>query len=175
MIGCLMQLGAVHCDQMLDRTYPSQVCSIARSLEIVGERWSLLIVRDAFLGASRFSEFQRSLGIARNVLAQRLEHLVAEEIFEHREDGAYLLTRKGRELAPALHQLMKWGDRHYAPDGPPRLTLHRDCGGRVEGDMVCKRCGEHVGPGGIDLAPGPGLRVRTPALDDRPRAHDHVA
>jgi DNA-binding HxlR family transcriptional regulator len=142
---------------MLDRTYPSQICSIARSLEVVGERWSLLIVRDAFLGRSRFSEFQRSLGIARNVLTQRLEHLVAEDILEHREDGAYVLTRKGRELAPALHQLMKWGDRHYAPDGPPRLTLHRGCGGSVEGDMVCRRCGEHVRPGEIELAPGPGL------------------
>ena len=66
-------------------------------------------------------------------------------MFEHREDGAYVLTRKGRELAPALHQLMKWGDRHYPrPEGPPRLTLHRGCGGRVEGDMVCARCGEHV-------------------------------
>jgi DNA-binding HxlR family transcriptional regulator len=142
---------------MLDRTYPAQVCSIARTLEAVGERWSLLIVRDAFLGVSRFSDFQRSLGIARNVLAQRLEHLVAEGILEHRDDGAYVLTRKGRELAPALHQLMKWGDRHYAPDGPPRLTLHRGCGGNVEGDMVCKRCGEHVGPRGLELAPGPGL------------------
>ena len=80
-------------------------------------------MRDAFLGASRFGEFQRSLGIARNVLTQRLPHLVDEGVFEHGEDGAYVLTRKGRELAPALHQLLKWGDRHYAPDGPPRLTL----------------------------------------------------
>jgi len=142
---------------MLDRTYPAQVCSVARALEVVGERWSLLIVRDAFLGLSRFSDFQRSLGIARNVLAQRLEHLVAEEVLEKR-DGGYFLTRKGRELAPALHQLMKWGDRHYAPaEGPPRLTPHRGCGGRVEGDLVCDRCGAHVRPGEIELVPGPGL------------------
>ena len=142
---------------MLDRTYPDQVCSIARSLEVIGERWSLLIVRDAFLGSARFSEFQRSLGIARNVLAQRLSRLVEEGVFEHRADGAYVLTAKGRELAPALHQLMKWGDRHYAPDGPPRLTLHRGCGGRVEGDMVCERCGEHVRQRGLELTPGPGF------------------
>jgi DNA-binding HxlR family transcriptional regulator len=145
---------------MLDRTYPDQVCSIARSLEVIGERWSLLIVRDAFLGVSRFSDFQRSLGIARNVLTQRLSHLVEEDVLEHR-DGRYLLTAKGRGLAPALHQLMKWGDRHYAPAGPPRLTLHRDCGGRVEGDMVCKRCGEHVRQRGLELAPGPGMAGRT--------------
>jgi len=146
---------------MLDRTYPAQVCSIARTLEAVGERWSLLIVRDAFLGVSRFSDFQRSLGIARNVLTQRLEHLVAEDIFEHRDDGAYVLTRKGRELAPTLHQLMKWGDRHYSrPEGPPRLTLHRDCGGRVEGDMVCTRCGEHVRQRELEVVPGPGLALQ---------------
>ena len=145
---------------MLKNTYDGQVCSIARSLEAIGERWSLLIVRDAFLGASRFTEFQRSLGIARNVLAQRLEHLVAEDVLAHRDDGAYVLTRKGRELAPALHQLLKWGDRHYAPNGPPRLTLHRGCGGSVEGDMVCGRCGEHVRSGDIEVVPGPGLGGR---------------
>jgi DNA-binding HxlR family transcriptional regulator len=145
------------CAKMLDRTYPAQVCSVARSLEVVGERWSLLIVRDAFLGVSRFTDFQRSLGIARNVLTQRLEHLVAEDVLEKR-DGGYFLTAKGRGLAPTLHQLMKWGDRHYAPaEGPPRLTLHRGCGGRVEGEMVCARCGEHVRPGEIELAEGPGL------------------
>ena len=154
---------------MLDRTYPSQVCSIARSLEVVGERWSLLIVRDAFLGSSRFSEFQRSLGIARNVLTQRLAHLVAEGILEHREDGAYVLTRKGRELAPALHQLMKWGDRHYPrPEGPPRLSLHRGCGGQLDAAMVCDRCGEHARFSELEVVPGPGLR-------DRAVPHDHVA
>src|SRR3954452_12455687 len=142
---------------MLDRTYPAQVCSIARSLEVIGERWSLLIVRDAFLGGSRFTDFQRSLGIARHVLAQRLEHLVAEDVVEKR-GCAYFLTPKGRELAPALHQLLKGGDRHYAPpDGPPRLTLHRGCGGRVEADMVCERCGEAVRPGALQVVPGPGM------------------
>ena len=143
---------------VLDRTYPDQVCSIARALEVVGERWTVLIVRDAFLGRTRFSEFQRSLGVARNVLAARLAHLVDEGVLEHADDGRYLLTRKGRELAPALHQLMKWGDRHYAPDGPPRLTLHAGCGGDVGADMVCARCGEHVRHGAIELPPGPGAR-----------------
>jgi DNA-binding HxlR family transcriptional regulator len=140
---------------MLDRTYPAQVCSIARTLEAVGERWSLLIVRDAFLGATRFSDFQRSLGIARNVLTQRLAHLVDEGVFEHREDGAYVLTRKGRELAPTRHQLMKWGDRHYPrPEGPPKLTLHEGCGGNVDAAMVCDRCGELVRISDIEIQPG---------------------
>jgi DNA-binding HxlR family transcriptional regulator len=144
---------------VLDRTYPDQVCSIARTLEVIGERWTLLIVRDAFLGRTRFSEFQRSLGVARNILSHRLNHLVAEGVLERR-DGEYRLTAKGRELSPALHQLMKWGDRHYPlPEGPPRLTLHRDCGGRVEGDMVCRRCGAHVRMDELELVPGPGLAV----------------
>lgn len=147
---------------VLDRTYPTQVCSIARALEVIGERWSVLIVRDAFLGRSRFSEFQRSLGIARNVLAARLNHLVDEGVLEHADDGRYLLTPKGRELSPVLHQLLKWGDKHYAPDGPPRLTLHRGCGGEVERDMICRRCGELVRPGQIELTPGPGLQAIVP-------------
>src|SRR3954464_13952050 len=99
---------------MLDRTYPAQICSIARSLEVIGERWSLLIVRDAFLGVSRFTDFQRSLGVARNVLAQRLEHLVAEDVLEKR-DGGYFLTAKGPRPPPALPQLMKGGDRDHPP------------------------------------------------------------
>ena len=143
---------------MLDRTYPDQVCSIARALEVVGERWSVLIVRDAFLGRERFSEFQRSLGIARNVLTQRLGHLVEEGVLEHADDGRYLLTRKGRELAPALHQLMKWGDRHYPrPGGPPKLTMHTGCGGNVDAAMVCDRCGDHVAQRDLEVVPGPGL------------------
>jgi DNA-binding HxlR family transcriptional regulator len=153
---------------MLERTYPDQICSIARALEVVGERWSVLIVRDAFLGRSRFSEFQRSLGIARNVLAARLAHLVDEGVLEHADDGQYLLTRKGRELSPVLHQLLKWGDAHYAPDGPPRLTLHHGCGGEVGADMVCARCGEHVRPGEIDLVRGPGATNVTSRSDSDP-------
>src|SRR3954469_363782 len=156
---------------MLDRTYPAQVCSIARSLEVIGERWSLLIVRDAFLGVSRFTDFQRSLGIARNVLAQRLEHLVAEGVLGRRHGGSSLPAR-GRGLAPALHQLMKGGDRHYAPpEGPPRLTLHRGCGGRVEADMVCERCGEPVRPRAIEVPPAPGLRHES-HLDRAMRGRD---
>ena len=142
---------------MLDRSYPDQVCSIARALEVVGERWSVLIVRDAFLGRERFSEFQRSLGIARNVLSQRLGHLVDEGVLEHADDGRYLLTRKGRELAPALHQLMKWGDRHYAPPaGPPRVARHRECGGAVDEHFACARCGAQLAAPDVRLEPGPG-------------------
>ena len=148
---------------MLQRDYPDQVCSIARTLEIVGERWTLLILRDAVLGLTRFEEFQEKLGIASNVLTNRLKLLCDEEVLERVPDPQrpgrpkYVLTDKGRELAPALIVLMKWGDRHYAtPNGPPRLTLHAGCGGSIGRDLRCDRCGKQAGPGQIELLPGPG-------------------
>ncbi len=136
---------------MLKSTYPDQVCSIARSLEVVGERWTLLIVRDALLGLRRFDEFQASLGVASNVLSKRLERLCAEGLLERRVyqerplRHEYLLTEKGRALGPAVIMLMKWGDRYYAGEqGPPRLTIHRGCGGEVDDRLRCARCGELV-------------------------------
>jgi DNA-binding HxlR family transcriptional regulator len=151
---------------MLPSGYPGQVCSIARALEVVGERWSLLILRDAYLGVRRFSEFRRSLGVARNVLTARLDRLCEEGLLERRrynersERFEYVLTDKGRELAPVLLQLMKWGDRHYpAEGGPPRLTEHRGCGGQVDEWLVCDRCGQQVTPDAVAALPGPGLRA----------------
>jgi DNA-binding HxlR family transcriptional regulator len=148
---------------VLQRDYPDQVCSIARSLEVVGERWTLLILRDAVLGMQRFEEFQRSLGIASNVLTNRLKRLCDEGVLERLPDEQrpgrpkYALTDKGRELAPALIVLMKWGDRHYpTPGGPPRLTLHAGCGGNFGADFRCDRCGKQLAPGELQLPPGPG-------------------
>ncbi len=148
---------------VLHRDYPHQVCSIARSLEIVGERWTLLILRDALLGLERFEEFQQKLGIASNVLTNRLKLLCDEGVIKRVPDPErpgrpkYVLTDKGRELAPALIVLMKWGDRHYpAEGGPPRLTLHANCGGSIGADFRCDRCGHQVGRGEIELPAGPG-------------------
>ena len=148
---------------VLNRDYPNQVCSIARSLEIVGERWTLLILRDAVLGGQRFDEFQESLGISSNVLTSRLKLLCDEGILERLPDEhrpgrpKYVLTDKGRELAPALIVLMKWGDRHYpTKGGPPRLTLHAGCGGNIGPDLRCDRCGRPATPGDIELPAGPG-------------------
>ena len=152
---------------MLQRDYPDQVCSIARSLEVIGERWTLLILRDAVVGLTRFEEFQAKLGIASNVLTNRLKRLCDEELLERVPDPErpgrpkYVLTDKGRELAPALIVLMKWGDRHYpTPGGPPRLTLHAGCGGNIGPDLRCDRCGKHAGARG-DRAPArPGGATR---------------
>jgi DNA-binding HxlR family transcriptional regulator len=148
---------------MLQRAYPNQVCSIARALEVVGERWTPLILRDAVLGVERFEDFQNSLGIASNVLTSRLKLLCEEDVLERVPDPQrpgrpkYVLTDKGRELAPALLALMKWGDRHYpAPGGAPRLTLHTGCGGTVGADLRCDRCGDQVALGQLDLPAGPG-------------------
>jgi DNA-binding HxlR family transcriptional regulator len=148
---------------VLQRDYPEQVCSIARSLEVIGERWTLLIVRDALLGVTRFEEFQESLGIASNVLTNRLKLLCDEEVLQRVPDPQrpgrpkYVLTDKGRELGPALIMLMKWGDRHYpTPNGPPRLTLHAVCGGSIGPDLRCDRCGNQARPGEIELPLGPG-------------------
>jgi DNA-binding HxlR family transcriptional regulator len=139
------------------------VCSIARSLEVIGERWTLLILRDALIGKARFEEFQESLGIASNTLTNRLKLLSDEGVLERVPDPErpgrrkYVLTDKGRELAPALIALMKWGDRHYPePKGPPRLTLHAGCGGNIGPDLRCERCGHRARAGEIELPPGPG-------------------
>jgi DNA-binding HxlR family transcriptional regulator len=148
---------------MLQRDYPDQVCSIARALEVIGERWTMLIVRDAVVGITRFEEFQDSLGIASNVLTNRLKLLSDEGVLERVADPErpgrpkYVLTEKGRELGPVLFALMKWGDRHYpTPKGPPRLTLHAGCGGNIGPDWYCDRCGKQARPGELELQLGPG-------------------
>ncbi|HEX4106970.1 MAG TPA: helix-turn-helix domain-containing protein [Solirubrobacteraceae bacterium] len=142
---------------MLGNRYESQDCSIARALEIVGERWTLLVVRDALLGVRRFDDFQRSLGVARNVLQARLERLVESGILERRvyqerpRRHEYVPTGKGLELWPVIVHLLRWGDRHLAPDGAPAVFEHRDCGGSVDERLRCDRCGEPLDSGSVRL------------------------
>jgi len=143
--------------------YDNQVCSIARALEVLGERWTLLIVRDAILGLRRFDDFQRSLGVARNVLTDRLGRLVEAGILDRvpYQDRPvrheYQLTPMGRELGVPIISLMHWGDRHLAdPAGPPQLTRHHDCGGAIALGFVCGTCGGPVPSAEVDVIPGPG-------------------
>jgi DNA-binding HxlR family transcriptional regulator len=146
---------------MLGNSYENQVCSIARTLELIGERWTILIVRDAFLGVRRFDEFQRSLGVARNVLQNRLERLVDHGILERvryqerPERFEYRLTEKGLDLWPVLVSLISWGDRHAAPEGPAVILEHRDCGGHVNDRRICEKCGAFLGPRDVIARPGP--------------------
>jgi DNA-binding HxlR family transcriptional regulator len=160
---------------VLGKDYANQNCSIAGALELVGERWTLLILRDAFLGVRRFDEFQRNLGVARNVLQSRLERLVAEGIVrreryqERPERFEYRLTRKGVDLWPVLVALMKWGDRYTAPNGPPVIMRHVGCGGgEVDDRRMCTACGKLLeahesepvlGPGAVPAQTRPGAPV----------------
>jgi DNA-binding HxlR family transcriptional regulator len=136
---------------MLGRTYETQDCSAARALELVGERWSLLIVRHAlFRGITRFTDFQRSLGLARNILAARLDWFVEVGLMQRRPSAAgsphhdYVLTDKGRDLQPIIIALAQWGDRWAAPDGPPVVFRHAHCGGPVQQQTTCGQCGTLV-------------------------------
>jgi DNA-binding HxlR family transcriptional regulator len=150
---------------MLNRTYDTQICSIARTLEVVGERWTLLVLRDVLRGTRRFEELVQSLGVARNVLSDRLDRLVEHGLVERvpYQDRPprfeYRPTGKGSELLVVLLGLMHWGDRHLAGEaGPPRIVEHRDCGGAVAEQLICTGCGHPLVAGEVVTRPGPGLR-----------------
>ena len=149
---------------MLGRTYEDQICSISRTLEVVGERWTLLIVRDIFFGVRRFGDLQTSLGVARNVLTDRLNHLVEDGIVarepyqELPTRYEYALTPKGMDLLPVLLAMMQWGDKHALPAaGPPRLVRHLHCGGEVGQHLACTKCEQRLGENDIEILPGPAL------------------
>lgn len=147
---------------MLGKSYNNQTCSAARALEVVGERWSLLIIRDAmFGGITKFSDFQRNLGIAPNVLASRLDGFVEAGLMEmHRysdQHHEYVLTGKGLDLQPVIIALSAWGDRWAAPDGPPMLYQHHDCGGRLDLHLQCRTCHQSVARSQVTARPGPGF------------------
>jgi DNA-binding HxlR family transcriptional regulator len=128
---------------VLGHMYEGQNCSAARALELVGERWSLLIIRDAlFREMTRFSDFQRSLGVAPNILAARLDRFVEAGLMERHPGSAYRLTAKGRDLQPVLLALTAWGDTWAAPDGPPIRYAHHTCGGQVHLRTHCTKCGQ---------------------------------
>ena len=148
---------------MLKNDYDGQVCSIAAALELVGERWSLLIVRDVMLGLRRFEELQGNLGIARNVLQKRLARLTEQGLLErrlyqeHPPRHEYRLTEKGLDLWPTMVSLMQWGDRHAPPAmGPPVILEHRGCGGAVDEHRTCVACGAQLSVRDVRALPGPG-------------------
>lgn len=138
-------------------------CSVARCLDIVGEWWSLLIIRDAMLGVARFDDFQARLGISRNILTQRLGRLVDNEVLtrvrycEHPPRSEYRLTAKGRDLWLVVTAMREWGDRWTPPaGGPPLLVRHKDCGQVTSVVPTCDRCGEPMDVRSVAVAAGPG-------------------
>jgi DNA-binding HxlR family transcriptional regulator len=133
------------------------------SFDEMSNRWSLLIVRDAlFAGSVRFGDWLR-LGIATNILKDRLRGFVESGIMERRttvgnpEHGEYVLTDKGRDLAPAIVALTEWGDRWAAPNGPPIVYVHAVCGGAISEQTTCANCGQVHDPAEVDVRPGPGM------------------
>lgn len=144
------------------KSFADMNCSVAQCLEVVGEWWTMLILRDAFLGVSRFDDFQRRLGISRNVLTQRLTGLVEAGVLartayrEHPPRYDYRLADKGRDLWPVLSAMRQWGDRYAAPAGPPVNVRHRGCGEVFHTVPTCSQCGEQVGPGDVRAVVGPG-------------------
>ncbi|MGW2058546.1 winged helix-turn-helix transcriptional regulator [Streptomyces sp. NPDC001840] len=145
----------------LPNTYADRNCPLARTLEVVGERWTLLIIRDAFYGVRRFGDFATQLGIPRAVLTSRLKSLVQEGVLA-RDDGAaagveYRLTAKGIALWPVVRALMNWGEDFYSPAGTKRVLRHDQDGGRLDHEGRCQDCGLVVPVPEIRIEPGPGF------------------
>ncbi len=148
-------------------------CSVAQCLEVVGEWWSMLILRDIFLGVTRFEDLCQRLGISRNVLTDRLEHLVAHGVLErqayqdHPVRYDYKLTDKGRDLWPVLVAMREWGDRYAAPAGPPIELVHRGCGEHTHVVATCSECGEALDATNVKAVPGPAAGDSFPSAEMR--------
>jgi DNA-binding HxlR family transcriptional regulator len=141
-------------------------CSIARTLDVVGEPWSPLILRDIWVGIRRFDAIQAELGISRKVLSERLSWLVESGVVERQEYFSrppryeYTLTEKGAQLCDILFVMARWGDRWLAGDaGPPVLYRHHDCGEISHGELRCSHCQRPMGANNVDVLPGPGSEV----------------
>ena len=137
--------------------------SVERAVNVIGDRWAFLILRETFFGVRRYSELARNLGLSRKILTERLRRLEAFGILERRAyqrdpvRHEYVLTAAGKELYPAVVALLNWGDRHLAgPEGPPLLLRHRTCGRDAAPALVCTHCGEPLRPEDVDPEPGPG-------------------
>ncbi len=146
--------------------FAAMQCSIARTLAVAGEPWTPLVIRDVWVGVTRFDDIQRDLGISRKVLAERLKWLVEQGVLERRAYSErpprdeYALTGKGLELVEVLMAITAWGDRWTAGEaGPPALLRHRACGAVTHAEVRCANCGERLRAGDVDVEPGPGLRV----------------
>jgi DNA-binding HxlR family transcriptional regulator len=147
------------------RSFEDVNCSVAQGLEVVGEWWSLLIIRDAFFGVRRFDDFQARLGISRNILNQRLSHLVDHGVLERRPyrdnppRSEYVLTEKGRDLWLVVNAIRQWGDKWAAPDGPPVRIRHQLCGRVAQVVAVCSHCGGPLDASNVSAEPGRGART----------------
>jgi DNA-binding HxlR family transcriptional regulator len=160
-------IGATLPRMPLGSDYEGQTCSLARSLEVVGERWTLLILRDLFFGVRRFTDLQAHLDIPRAVLSARIASLVERGLVERRPYAPgrdeLVLTECGLELWPMVHGLMRWGDRHFAPGGGTRRFAHAQCGTELTPDGRCRECRVEPAPGDVVTRPA---RPGAPGRDD---------
>jgi DNA-binding HxlR family transcriptional regulator len=151
---------------MRRKSFEDMNCSVAQTLEVVGEWWTMLIIRDCMLGVTRFDDFQCRLGIARNILTNRLDYLLERGVLEKvpyqerpvRSD--YRLTDKGRDLWTVLTAMRQWGDRWEAQDGPPVVMRHKACNHKVDMIPTCSHCGEILDARAVRVQPGPGAKGR---------------
>jgi DNA-binding HxlR family transcriptional regulator len=147
---------------MPKQSFADIACSIARAVDVVGARWTPLILRDLFAGMTRFEDIRRDLGIASNVLTDRLDDLERHGVVERRQYQSapvrheYLLTDKGRDLYPVIATLLAWGDKWVSTDGPPALTVHADCGHVTSAKTVCAECGGDLNAANVFATAGPG-------------------
>lgn len=150
-------------------------CAVANSIDLIGDRWTLLIVRDAFFGVRRFDDFRRDLDIARNVLADRLDRLVEHGVlttrpYEERPPRReYLLTEKGRDMFDVLLAIWRWGDRWYPPD-EPRVAIHEECGHETHIVAACSHCGHELTRRNVTVHPVPPVVTARNALTSPPPA-----
>jgi DNA-binding HxlR family transcriptional regulator len=147
---------------MPKQSFANIACSIARAVDVVGQRWTPLILRDLFAGMARFEDIRRDLGIASNILAARLDDLERHGVVERRQyqiapvRHEYVLTAKGSDLYPVIATLLAWGDKWLATEGPPALTVHTDCGQVTTAKTVCAECGGELNADTAIAAAGPG-------------------
>ncbi|MCF3947595.1 helix-turn-helix transcriptional regulator [Acidiphilium sp. AL] len=166
---------------MQRKSFGTMQCPIARSLERVGEWWSILILRDAFHGLTRFDQFQKSLDIAPNMLTRRLNALVESGLLErrlyseHPPRHDYVLTERGRDFSPILLALLAWGNKHFAPEGPSVVLLDRETGAEAQPMMIDKLSGKPLATSRFRTAPGPAADARTRARLEAGRATPKTA
>ena len=161
-------------------------CSVARTIGVIGDRWTLLILRECFLRTRRFEGFQSALGITRHLLAERLKKLVRTGILrripyqDSPKRHEYILTQKGLDLYPIMMAIVHWGDTHMVDErGRPLLHEHKKCGKLFDPVMVCSECGEPLAAKEVVTRPGPGARPRpdrTPAEGEaKPKSRKRAA
>ena len=157
----------------MNDTLGKRICSVARTLDVVGDRWIFLILREAFFGVSHYDQFEKNLGIATNILSDRLKTLVDNDIFTRQKDSkdarriSYRFTEKGIDLYSVTLALLQWGDRWLADDdGPPLILHHKTCGHRLEPVMCCAHCGEPIKAREVTYENGPAIKKAIAQLDD---------